>query len=405
LSLEGGTLGEPVFLAALMAAGVAAAIGVERLPPPALAGILTLLTSALALTTKRVGWVALAAALAVALVRCRPARTRAVLIVGLVALTLATWTALDPYLPTEEPSAARRFSQLSSGSAKARTDALAGLGRAWRERPVVGWGPGNTWSAHMTSARATELRHGERGVADAHNLLMESAVSTGVLGLAALVFLGAVTIKQIRKGPRAHGWAAGAAAALAVSHLLQPLNLSLTPLLFLLAGIATRSPPPVAEPDDEPVPTRMTRMAGPFLRATSGLLLAASLVVSLQLLAAAILEQHGRTYAAEWALRTSARIAPQRISGAEALAQHLAFDGRTGDAGAAREAVSLATRTVRQHPWNPGVRLALADVYLMLRDPERARVWIERQRALFPGDPILPGGHQDPENGPSGGTR
>lgn len=400
LKMDGSTLGEPVFLAALMAAGVAAAVGLDRLRLPALVPILVVLTSALALSTKRVGWISLAVGLAVALWRTRPARRRSLVIVGVVAATLLTWTAVDAFGNPGAPiSGARRFSQLATGSAQARAEALTGLGRAWRKRPVFGWGPGNTWSAHLSSAEAFELRFGERGVGDAHNLLVESAVTTGVVGLAALLVLCGSTLRHTRKGPRSMGWAAGAATALAVGHLLQPLNISLTPLLFLLAGLAGPSPPS----DDgsgsaEPKPAARRRRWTPVTVGRTGarLLLAGALGVSLLLLVASALEGHGRKYASEWALRASLKIAPSRVSAAEELALHLAFDGRSGDTQAAREAVALATRTVRLHPWNPGVRLAAADVYLMLRNPEAAAVWLERQRARFPGDPVLPGGVQDP---------
>ena len=406
LSLDGGTLGHPVFLAALMGAGVAAAVGLDRLPTTALAPILVVMTSALALSTKRVGWVSLAVGLAVALWRVRPPRRRSLVIVGVVAATLFTWTAVDAFARSGATplSGAGRFSELASGSAQARVQALAGLGRAWTRRPVAGWGPGNTWSAHLSSARASELQLGERGVGDAHNLLMESAVTTGIVGLAALLVLGGLTIRRMRGGPRSLGWAAGAAAALGAAHLLQPVNVSLTPLLFLLAGLAGRSPPAddVLGDIENPSIRRRPRALARVARVGFAALLAGFLSLSLVCLAASALERHGRTYASESSLRAALKIAPARVSAAEALALHLAFDGRGGDVRAFREAVALAERTVQMHPWNPGVRFAAADVHLMLRDPATAAVWIARQRARFPGDPILPGGAQDPSGAGSG---
>ncbi len=407
LRLDGGaTLGQPVFVASLMAAGVAAAAGLERLRMPTLVGALVLFSTVLALTGKRVGWVAVAVGLAVVLWRARPTRQRAIVIVATVAITLGAWSAVDAVAPLgKEAGGARRFSQLTSGSARARMQYLPGLGRAWRKRPLLGWGPGNTWSAHLASAKTSELQFGERGLGDAHNLVMESAVTTGIVGLIPFLLLAGITARLLWRGARSLGWAAGVAAALGVSHLLQPMNLSLTPMLFLFAGLACRAPPDLDAAPGARVPTDgRGRMATRLTRIALGLLVAAALSLSMASLASSALEGYGKKYAEEWALRASTRIAPWRISAAEALALHLAFDGRYGDVQAAEEAVALATETVRRHPWNPGVRLAAADVYLLLRDHQTADMWIMRQRAVFPADPVLPGGVQDPRltrtNGP-----
>jgi hypothetical protein len=252
----------------------------------------------------------------------------------------------------------------------------------------VGWGPGNTWSAHLSAAKPSELRLGERGVGDAHNIIVESAVTTGAVGLAAFLALVGLTIRRMRHGPRSIGWAVGAVAGLGVSHLLQPMSISLTPLLFLLAGMAGPSPPEV-EAERLPRPRFMRRAGG-------ALVAAAAIGLTGLLLVASMLEAHGVRYGEEWALRAATRMAPQRITAAEALALHLAFDGRAGDADAAREARDLAAATVRRHPLDPGVRLAAADVHVLLRDPQGAALWKARHRALFGGDPALRDGGRDP---------
>lgn len=387
LSFDGGTLGNPVFLAALTATAIVATVGLGHVSPHRLAPFLVILTSALALSTKRVGWIALAVGLAVALWRARPPRKRALLIVGVVAVTLLGWSLFDAFALSDQPlSGARRFSELTSGSARARVTALAALERGWSDRPMTGWGPGNTWPAYLSSVTESELRLGERGLNDAHNLLVEAGVTTGIVGLSAFLILAGLTFRVVRRGPRSLGWAAGGAAALAVAHLLQPVNTSLTPLFFLLAGVACCSSRPQTERARSGL--RFRPLSGKAIRAGGGILLAGALMLTLGLFSAAILEQYGRTYASEWALRNSLRIAPGRVSGAQALALHLAVDGRTGDDRAAREAVALAARTVRLHPWHPGVRLIAADVHLVLRDDLTAAVWIQEQQRLFPADPI-----------------
>jgi hypothetical protein len=137
LSFEGGTVGHPAFLAGLMATGLIAAVGLPNRAPRALVPILVVLSSALALSTKRVGWVALAVGFVVALWRTRMAWRRAFLIVGVVAATLVGWTAADTFLnPATPVSGAERFGELTTDSARARVASLGALGRAWSRRPV-----------------------------------------------------------------------------------------------------------------------------------------------------------------------------------------------------------------------------------------------------------------------------
>lgn len=394
LSFEGGTLGHPVYLAGFVAIGLIAAVGLNRLSARSLVPLLVILSTALALSTKRVGWVALAVGLAVALWRARPPRRRAFLIVGVVAATLVTWTAVDAFFVPSVPfSGARRFGELTTDSARARVTTWVALTRGWASRPVLGWGPGNAWSAYMASAATPEIEVAGRGMRDAHNFLVEAPVTTGGVGLGALLILGVLTVRQMRKGPRSLGWAAGGAAALGVYHLMQPYNVSLTPLFFLLAGLACPSPPGVT-PADTPGEGRRRRL-GPPRRLATGALLAAAAVVAAGVLVASVLEQYGRTYASEAALRNALHLTPRRVTVAEALALHLALDGRAGDPLAERDAKELAARMVETHPWNPEIRLVAADVHLLLRDHAGAVAWVERHLSFFPEDPIPP---PPPEN-------
>lgn len=395
LSFDGGTLGHPVALAGLLATGLVATVALDRLSPRWLVPVLVILSTALALSTKRVGWVALAVGLAVALWRTRLPRRRASLIFGVVVVTLAGWTAMDALLATDVPlSGASRFGELATDSARARLTAWPAMVRGWSRRPVLGWGPGNVWGAYVSSATESELRVAERGIGDAHNILIEAAVTTGAIGLMAFLGLTGFTVRQIRKGTPSMAWAAGSAAALGVYHLLQPNHLALTPLLFLLAGLAGPAPPDEAPSSVPGGPIRepRARRRPALARACIGLLLTGGLVVATSGLVASFLETYGRTYASEAALRASLRFAPGRVTAAEGLALSLALDGRAGDGGAEAEARELAARIARLHPWNPGVRLVAADVHILLRDPEGATVWVDRHMARFPRDviPALP---------------
>ena len=382
MQLDESTLGHRVFVATFVAIGLVAAVGLPKLRSGYLVVVLILLSSALALSTKRVGWIALAAGLAIALWRTRLPRKRAVLILGVVAASLAAWTAADVVLaPSDSVSGARRFSELGVGSANSRLGAWSVLGHAWTDRPFLGWGPGNTLSAYVSAGTATQLDV-ERGYGDSHNILVEMAVTTGIVGLAAFLFLAGVATREMRRGAPSAGWALGTATALFVYHLVQPMNIVLTPLLFLMAGLACRQVTGATDgPPDHPThPPR--RLARPLV----GLLLGAGLLVATASLASSVLERYGRTYASEWALRASLRVHPGRITAGEALAMSLALDARSGDAEAGAEARELIARVVRLHPWNPGVRLVAANVHTLMRDSAGAAEWMKRHFTRFPGD-------------------
>ncbi|HEX2173914.1 MAG TPA: O-antigen ligase family protein, partial [Dehalococcoidia bacterium] len=345
--------------------------------------VLVILASALAVSTKRVGWIAVAAGLAVALSRIRPPRKRVFVIVGAVTASLVAWTIVDQLLaPSTSLSGARRFGELGAGSANARIGAWKVLGRSWAERSALGWGPGNTWSAYVSAGTPSHLGV-ERGYGDSHNILVEMAVTTGAIGLAAFLLLASVATRQMWRGTRTLGWAFGAAAALFVHHLMQPMHVVLTPLMFLMAGLACRPAAPVAErlPAGAVVPPNR-----PYARTLIGISLVAGVVATSGSLVSSALERFGRTYASEPALRAALAVSPGRITAAEALATSLALDARSGDPAAGREAAELMGRTVGMHPWNPGVRLVAADVHTLMQDPAGAAEWTQRHFARFPGD-------------------
>jgi hypothetical protein len=84
------------------------------------------------------------------------------------------------------------------------------------------------------------------------------------------------------------------------------------------------------------------------------------------------------------------RIAPWRVTALRTLAIRLAVEGRSGNVAAGAEASSLSERGVREHPWDPTVRLTASDVARLLMRPEAAVAWAERQRERFPGDLTQP---------------
>lgn len=374
LPFDGGTLGHPAMLSAFLAAALLATFGMTRIRSVVLVPLLVLLSSALALSTKRVGWVALGVGLLLVVFRSRTPRGRALLIVGVIALTLSSWTVVDSLVVEQAGtvSGGTRFGQIGQNSITARKLAMGVFTQGWTRRPVLGWGPGNTISAYTSTVASDEHLPEEEPYGDAHNLFVEGALTSGMAGLAVLGVLAVIVIRETWRGSSATAWALGGAAALGIYHLLHPLNPALTPLAFLLAGLAGRSPP------DDPVQTRDVRA-----RRIVSVLLAGALVLSTASLGAAVLERYGRNYNSNWSLRASLRLAPGRLTAAQSLALNLALDARSGDAEARREAVELARDTVRAHPWDPRVRLTAAGVHMLLNDRAGATTWIEAQRRRF----------------------
>jgi len=149
----------------------------------------------------------------------------------------------------------------------------------------------------------------------------------------------------------------------------------------------------VATPERAPAPER-TLVPGKAGRASAcgrvgvGAALAAMLLVSCLALGASALEQWGRSHYGEWSLRASLRLQPWRLSATELLARNLSVDGYLGDEAAAAEARSVIGAAVRQHPWNPHVRLSALDVELLLRNLPGAQGWVRRHLERFPSDPV-----------------
>jgi hypothetical protein len=105
--------------------------------------------------------------------------------------------------------------------------ALAAIGH----RPFLGAGPGRFGAAvtsHVSLA-AARAELGNRFV-DAHNLVVEYATTTGLLGVAALL------VWLVLATRRGHGPLLGAALAILAVGLVEPQSVSTTPVAFLLLG-------------------------------------------------------------------------------------------------------------------------------------------------------------------------
>jgi O-antigen ligase len=404
LSFRGSTVGAVGVLSGLMAACIAAMTGLSRLRTQWLVVVAVILASGLSVAAERSGYVAVAMGLVIAIWRSRVRGRRALLLAGTVAAVLVAWFLAGPLLPRSvgDVSAVGRFGEIDTGSAEARLHVLGAVTEEWIERPGLGWGPGNTWSAYLSSASNDLVKSAGRGWGDAHNIVAEALVTTGLVGIAAFLWLVWTAASRIVRSPPHLGWAFGVSAALAVNHLVQPLTVTGTALLFLFLGVAAGGGPAIATGVDQESSTRTSNISMHALRDQAawiprsmrlsrvavGVLLGVGLLLSLLAFASSVFERYGRTYNSESALRAALALSPGRVSAAQALATSLAVDGRSGDSAAAAESRRLAERLVELHPWNPAVRLIASDVHRLLLDEPGARSWIRRHLARFPGDDV-----------------
>jgi hypothetical protein len=363
--------------------------------------LLILLGSGLGAIGERSAYVVPAVAIAVAAWRCRPGFGHVAIVVGVVVAVLLGWVALGRSLPATL-DAVSPVAQFQTSAAE--TDRLIVYSADLRgalERPLFGWGPGNTWSAYLSSATVDEVKQAHAHWGDAHDLPLEVAVTAGLPGLLALVALLGAAILRIRRGTNPPGWALASLVALAVFQLGEPLSLSVTPLLFLILGIcAARGVRRGESASSTPWRSRdPARRLSPARWATAAVI-AGAFGVSVLVLASSTLEQWGRSYDEVWAYRSALRLQPWRVTAAEGLAVHLALDGRSGDPAARAEAETLVADTVARHPWEPTVRLTAHDVAVLLDRPSEARAWRAQQLALFPAfsaaDPAGPGSAVSP---------
>lgn len=232
-------------------------------------------------------------------------------------------------------SASDRIARDSTAGWGGRVDRWATALPAIGERPLLGYGPGQfrrATSPHATAASARAFG-ADTLSEDAHDLVVEYAVTTGLLGVAALLAW------LVLSGRRARGPLAAFAVFGGLALMVQPQTVGLTPVLVLALGAA--APRVVA------VPGRAGRVV-----ALAGLL--------------------GGVFVAVLFLR------------GELLLGRAATDGSVADARAATEALPA-------WPVGPHVEArALAFEGISQRDPEAQRAAIEAQRAAVARDPSDP---------------
>lgn len=237
-SRSAGLLGNPVHLGAISACAlvlVAARCGERagrRHLPLHLLLLAALVAGGVQLSGARSALIPAAVVVAVAARHLGVRRGGAFALAALAGLGMSVGLA-NVVDPGSRSATERAATSIDPGSGSGRTAVWAAVPAAVAERPLVGWGPGRTRAATSPRTGPELARHeGAGAYVDAHNVVLEQATTTGLLGLAALAGWMVAAVGRAR-GPLLWFAAVGGVVALA-----QPLSVAVTPLLAVALGAA-----------------------------------------------------------------------------------------------------------------------------------------------------------------------
>jgi hypothetical protein len=348
-----GLLGNPVYLAMLLAGGVWL-IARRSADPVALTVVVALVAAvALELSGSRFG---LAVAALGPVVLLLSDRRRAVMLAVSLALGVALGAGVG-HVASGDTVTNRSGSEVASGI-RPRVETWLSTRHAITRDPLFGHGPG-TFRASTSRYRTLRMARSEGAdtlFADGHNGLVEYTVTTGIPGaVLLLVWLGLVL-----KGA---GWReplAGFGLAVLVLHLVEPQQVAMTPLALLALGAArplVPAPAPIL-----PFPLRATMMLAGL--GTAGLLLIGTWHLRQASLDFGVAEA-----------RQARQLLPAWPETSEELAVTLIFEGKSTHRPALiQQALRWRRNAIRRDPTYPRLRSQLADAEVGLGRLTSARV-------------------------------
>ncbi len=221
-----GLAGNAVFLAALAVLGLALVVPRFAAAPLPWSVAVVAIAAAAQLSGTRL---ALVVMLGVVVWAGRRIGLRTAVTIGLLlVLGLAIGTAIGP----SGTSATARTTGSESGDLATRPQVWWSARHSIAQHPLLGVGPGqfSTATSRYRSASVARVDGPDSLFTDAHNILVEYATTTGLLGLAALVVW---LVAAVRQG---WGWLLVGALGVLAIHFFEPQSVVATPLLFLALG-------------------------------------------------------------------------------------------------------------------------------------------------------------------------
>ncbi len=398
----GATLGSPVWSGAFVGAGFVAALVLfvcaRRRWSPVYALAAGVCLSGLVIPLSRGAWLGTALAVVVAMVLAWPSRAR--LWRRFAALALVLLLAGSLMLVTRSatvPAAGAAGTVVSSELMSPQSD-LGRLGiyraalRAVVAKPLLGWGPGNFQLAWQHSADAAGMAPNlDSWGSDAHSLPLEVVATAGILGLlgllAVVALFTAALVPIVRRQELSDAVPLLAAIALAVPLFLNPQSVYLTPLLFLLAGLAAprssvRDPSGAAEVsaaqggDASPVPRDWIRLG---LAGLVGVVLLVSMAIGVVALQADARLLRGLTRNDAAAIAAAAdhfRVYP--------LAFFMAGGALAAAPETAPDAIAAYEKGLRLRPDDAYGLQSLAGAYMINSQPQEALSTADQALRAFP---------------------
>lgn len=353
-----GTLGNPVHLAVLLAAALAFTHElVDR--SWRLVWMPALLAAGIELSGSRSGVVAVVVVLVWSVARNR--RVGAVVVAAVIVGFALGGAAAAVGAGVNDTATSRIQGAAATGGLTPRIAMWDASVSALWDRPLTGWGPGQFRSA-TSSYRTLRMAHAEGSdvlYTDAHNVVVEYATTTGVVGLALAV---AWILAAAR---RARGGLAMFATAMLVGHLFEPEWIRTTPLALLALGAAT---------------PRLATLRRPRVLVVSAVAAAtaASIAASILLIGDFHLDQ-GRLDFAPYHAQRAIELLPSWPEPATLEARiHLFAERTTRDPAELDAAVTWRRRAVARDDTDPSLWNALGETELFAAHPTRAMVAFDR---------------------------